>query len=107
MLSGLTDRTALAQLAGIRYAHDHRGKIVIEKKADARKRGVKSPDRAEAVVLAFWTPPRNPMRGVLARAMRGGRTRVPDLQKLHPDVANTSERQRELARRPGLFGGRR
>ncbi len=54
MLAGLTDRTALAQLAGIRYAHDVRGRIAIEKKDDARKRGVKSPDRAEAIVLAWW-----------------------------------------------------
>jgi phage terminase large subunit len=54
MLAGLTDQTTIAQLAGIRYAHDRRGKIVIERKEDARKRGVKSPDRAEAVVLAFW-----------------------------------------------------
>ena len=59
MLSGLADQKTLAQLAGIRYAHDSRGRIAIEKKDDARKRGVKSPDRAEAVVLAFWArPPR-------------------------------------------------
>lgn len=58
MLAGLTDQKALAQLAGIRYAHDARGRIVIEKKDDARKRGVKSPDRAEAIALAFWARPK-------------------------------------------------
>jgi hypothetical protein len=68
MLAGLTDQTALAQLAGLRYEHDARGRIVIEKKDDARKRGVKSPDRAEAVVLAFWTARRR-LDGVLAAAM--------------------------------------
>jgi phage terminase large subunit len=70
MLSGLTDQTTLAQLAGIRYEHDNRGKVAIEKKADARKRGVKSPDRAEAVVLAFWkSAPKNRLEGVFAKAM--------------------------------------
>jgi phage terminase large subunit len=70
MLSGLTDQTTLAQLAGIRYEHDNRGKVAIEKKADARKRGVKSPDRAEAVVLAFWKSARKKsLEGVFAKAM--------------------------------------
>lgn len=50
---GLTDDVALSQLAGVRYAHNARGQIVIESKEQARKRGVKSPDRAEALMLAF------------------------------------------------------
>jgi phage terminase large subunit len=52
-LAGLTDERAIAQLAGIRYGHNSRGQIVIESKDEARKRGVKSPDRAEALMLAF------------------------------------------------------
>jgi hypothetical protein len=52
-IAGLIDERAIAQLAGIRYFHNSRGQIVIEAKEDARKRGVKSPDRAEAVMLAF------------------------------------------------------
>jgi hypothetical protein len=52
-LAGLTDERTIAQLAGIRYSHNSRGQIVIESKSDAAKRGVKSPDRAEAVMLAF------------------------------------------------------
>jgi hypothetical protein len=52
-IAGLIDERAIAQLAGIRYSHNSRGQIVIESKEDARKRGVKSPDRAEAVMLAF------------------------------------------------------
>jgi phage terminase large subunit len=52
-LSCLKDERAIAQLAGIRYTHNSRGQVVIESKDDARKRGVKSPDRAEAVMLAF------------------------------------------------------
>jgi hypothetical protein len=52
-LAGLTDERTIAQLAGIRYSHNSRGQIVIESKSDAAKRGVKSPDRAEAVMRAF------------------------------------------------------
>ena len=52
-VSGLTDELAISQLAGIRYKPNSRGQIVIESKEDARKRGVKSPDRAEAIMLAF------------------------------------------------------
>jgi hypothetical protein len=52
-LAGLNDERAIAQLAGIRYRHNSRGQIIIESKEDARKRGVKSPDRAEAIMLAY------------------------------------------------------
>jgi hypothetical protein len=94
MLSGLTDRSAMAQLAGLRYLHDSRGRVQIEKKDDARKRGVKSPDRAEAIALAFWTPPRKTFGGVLARSMAGAKP-APDKRLLAPGLANVSERQRE------------
>ncbi len=52
-ISGLTDETTISQLATIKYRHTSRGQVQIESKEDARKRGVKSPDRAEALMLAF------------------------------------------------------
>jgi phage terminase large subunit len=52
-VGGLTDERTIGQLAGIRYRHTARGQVEIERKEDARKRGVKSPDRAEAVMLAL------------------------------------------------------
>lgn len=52
-VAGLEDRTLLSQLAGLRYEHDSRGRVKIESKNDAIKRGLKSPDRAEALMLAF------------------------------------------------------
>jgi hypothetical protein len=55
-VAGLTDERTMGQLAGILYQHNARGQIEIESKDDARKRGVKSPDRAEAVMLAFARP---------------------------------------------------
>ena len=56
-LAGLTDDRTIAQLTSIRYAHNSRGRVQIESKEDARKRGVKSPDRAEAVMLCFTDIP--------------------------------------------------
>jgi hypothetical protein len=50
-VAGLTDERTIGQLAGIRYRHTPRGQVEIERKEDVRKRGVKSPDRAEAVIL--------------------------------------------------------
>ena len=52
-LAGLNDDRSIGQLAGLRYSHNSRGQVVIESKEQARKRGVKSPDRAEAIILAF------------------------------------------------------
>lgn len=52
---GITNETTIGQLAGIRYKPNARGQTTIESKEEARKRGVKSPDRAEAVMLAFAT----------------------------------------------------
>jgi len=56
-VAGLADDLAVSQLAGIRYSHNARGQVVIESKEAARKRGVRSPDRAEAVMLAFASRP--------------------------------------------------
>jgi hypothetical protein len=99
MLAGLTDRAAIAQLAGIRYEHNRRGQVEIEKKKDARKRGVKSPDRAEAIVLAFWNKPRPRLGQAIAAAMSGG-TRQPTVQE------RLAERRARLAAAGGRRGWR-
>ena len=52
-VNGLDDERTIGQLAGIKYKLDGRGRVVIESKEDARKRGVKSPDRAEGFILTF------------------------------------------------------
>lgn len=53
IVTGLRDDLMIGQTAGIRYRHNSRGQIVIESKDEARKRGVKSPDRAESLMLCF------------------------------------------------------
>jgi phage terminase large subunit len=55
-IAGLTDDVTISQMAGLRYKHTARGQVQIESKEDARRRGVRSPDRAEAVMLAFARP---------------------------------------------------
>jgi hypothetical protein len=77
-ISGLTDQTAISQLAGLRYEHDSRGRIKIESKDDARKRGVRSPDRAEAVMLAFAPRSRaDDLADAMGHGMSFGGSRAP------------------------------
>jgi hypothetical protein len=52
-IAGITDAATISQLASIRYDQTSTGKTEIESKDDARKRGVKSPDRAEMLMLEF------------------------------------------------------
>ena len=52
------DRQTLTQLAGPTFKSDSSGRIQIESKADMKRRGVHSPDRAEAVLLAIYDPKR-------------------------------------------------
>ena len=51
------DRPVMSQLAGPTFKADSAGRIQIETKADMKRRGVHSPDRAEAVLLAIYEPP--------------------------------------------------
>lgn len=51
-----TDDALAAQLGSIRYTYDARGRIKIESKDDMAKRGLPSPDRADALMLAHATP---------------------------------------------------
>ena len=50
------DRKALAQLSTPRESSNNQGHTVVESKASMRKRGVKSPDRAEALLLCTYEP---------------------------------------------------
>lgn len=56
-VAGPIDDATMGQLSSIKYRYDSRHtRPVIESKDDAKKRGVKSPDRAEAMMLAFAPP---------------------------------------------------
>jgi hypothetical protein len=56
-----TDEELASQLLAIRFHETSRGLIQIERKADMKKRGVDSPDRADALAMTFatsaWRPP--------------------------------------------------
>ncbi|NMB17785.1 MAG: hypothetical protein GX980_11840 [Firmicutes bacterium] len=47
------DDELLADLSSVKYRIDSRGRIVVESKDDMKKRLGRSPDRADAVILAF------------------------------------------------------
>lgn len=52
-VAGLEDETTIAQLSAIRYEYQPDGRIKIEGKKSLASRGVKSPDRADALMLAM------------------------------------------------------
>lgn len=51
------DRKVATQLAGPTFRSDSSGRIQIESKMEMKRRGVSSPDRAEAILLAVYEPP--------------------------------------------------
>ncbi len=55
-VDGLTDEITIGQLASVWYEIDSRGRLMIESKESARARGVPSPDRADALMLALGKP---------------------------------------------------
>lgn len=50
------DEKLVSQLTTRKYRMTSRGKIALERKEDMKERGLQSPDRADAVVLAFYRP---------------------------------------------------
>jgi len=54
------DEDLVAQLAGIKYKMTSRGQILIESKEDMKRRGLSSPDRGDALMLAFAAVPDEP-----------------------------------------------
>ena len=53
------DSQTVAQLSAPTYRANSAGKIQIESKDDMKRRGISSPDRAEAVLLALFEPPQS------------------------------------------------
>ncbi|WP_238353835.1 hypothetical protein [Paenibacillus sp. 23TSA30-6] len=47
------DDTLISQLATRKWRMTSKGKMILESKDDMKKRGLKSPDRADAFVLTF------------------------------------------------------
>lgn len=50
------DRALEVQLTSVEYRHDANNAILLEKKEDMRRRGLPSPDRADALALTFAYP---------------------------------------------------
>lgn len=67
LISIPNDPQLVAELSNVRYCQTEAGKILMEKKTELRARGVGSPDRADALMLAFAPLP------ATVRAAAGGR----------------------------------
>ena len=48
-----SDKELVGQLAALKYSFNSMGQVVIESKEEMRRRGVPSPDKADAMMLAF------------------------------------------------------
>ena len=51
-----TDNQLIGELAALRYSYDSRGRILMEGKEAMRRRNLPSPDKADALMLAFLEP---------------------------------------------------
>jgi hypothetical protein len=51
------ERKVMSQLAGPTFKSDSAGRIQIESKMEMKRRGVSSPDHAEAILLSLYDPP--------------------------------------------------
>lgn len=67
------DEDLIGQLSTRKYRVTSKGKIQLESKDDMKKRGLRSPDRADALVLAFAKTGKEPMNLNIAALMRGAR----------------------------------
>lgn len=54
------DNQLMGELAATRYSYDSLGRVIMESKDDMRSRGLPSPDRADALMLAFLEPVTGP-----------------------------------------------
>lgn len=54
------DNQLIGELAALRYHYDNLGRLILETKDAMRGRGLPSPDKADAMMLAFIEPPRRP-----------------------------------------------
>ena len=50
------DQQLMGELAALTYKYDSQGSLLMDSKEDLRKRGVASPDRADALMLTFVIP---------------------------------------------------
>lgn len=88
-IAGTTDALLISQLASIRYDENLKGEVQIESKEEMQRRGVKSPDRAEALMLCFAPTPTPVLAGSdLATVVLDDTGRGP-----HPETGATEGRE--------------
>ncbi len=96
-IAGLGDQRRLRRLVSLRYRHNARGQMVIESKQEARKRGVRSPDRAEALMLAFAPIVPTPQQGAV---FFEDRVHISPFSKAHSHGTTRSIVRLPIRRRP-------
>jgi hypothetical protein len=92
--------STIAQLLESHYEHDLKGRVKVEPKDEIRKRTGRSPDNADAWLLAFYTP-RHTATDWFEAAM-GGQVMVTEMPGLSPAAADMPPP--EFPEIPGLAG---
>ena len=104
-ICGALDERTIAQLSTIRYELTSRGQIAIESKEKMAKRGVKSPDRAEALMLAFAAGKSHGLFELWreqAEALKSGN--VPSCTAEQQDLARSQKAEVKWMTQPKRFG---
>ena len=81
------DEELISQLLGLRYDVTSAGQVKMESKSSPRRRGLRSPDKADALALAFMEPPdldRPPQRAPTAAPAPRPRLHRPPLRLRRP-----------------------
>ena len=69
------DQELISQLASLTYTYTSRGQLQMHSKEQIRNSGLPSPDKADALALAFITPEPEPQIYILSRAAKNLQTR--------------------------------
>lgn len=102
MISIPNDVELITELSQPTYFFSDNGKIQVESKDDMRKRGVRSPNKADAVCMAFAPVFYKRVGTFGGRGFSQGETKQTSNSTTHPDVMKEI-----VGKRIGTFGGHR
>jgi hypothetical protein len=91
------DEDLMSQLSNIKFKFTAKGQIQIESKEDMKKRGMSSPDKADALMLCFGRNGRNVIFTSLDKPLI-----APKPQPTPQDALTDEEKRKELERQADL-----
>ena len=102
LIHGLDDEM-ISQAAQVRYFYDLQGRVAIEPKKTAAKRGLSSPDRWESVILAFGLDSYESLSQSLSFMQRVPRPMSQSLNPNGPRMTNIVSAREEFLRQEAMM----